>query len=396
MLRHPCQKKILSFGHAQLKMSNEATPGPLQRLRLKLGLDWRTVVDMLRGPIPPTIGLAIYQSDYFAGRFSVFGYLVSVVSILSNCLQPRVLFVKSMLVTLFLLMVGTCIALLAGFCTVKARQNTKTSAYSSKVYNSSAAAVTGVWLISVIWLANTMRGYRPAFNVSIIIFSIYTEITILTHTQQLNMQDVINFDLRLLEAMVIGCCLAIGTNLFIFPMTSRQVFFDDIQIHLTALKTALDAESSYVASFERSEVLKVSTVENLEAAGPITLSRKPEALSLEKAMNVLSTIHTKTRTDLSTAKKDVGWSSLKPHDLRDLFRFIRRIVVVLRGLTTLMTLYERLVERRGWGTFTDDDQIADSSLQYEKTVSAEEDARGKSGFFVLPFLEESKLTERTP
>ena len=359
-------------------MSIKSAPTLLERLRDKLGLDRRTIVDMLRGPIPPTIGLAIYQSNYFAGQFSTFGYLVSIVSILSNCLQPRVPFVKSILVTLLLLLIGTCVSLLAGYCNVKARQNTSTAATISEPYNSSAAAVTGVWLFAIIWLANTMRAYRPAFNVSIIIFSIYTEITVLTHTQQTTMQAMIALDLKLLQAMVIGCCLAIGTGLFIFPMTSREVYFDDVQKHLTALKTALEAEASYVASFEKSEILKASTVENLDIRGPITITRKPEALSLEKAMNGLSAIHTKSRTDLSTAKQDIGWSSMKPHELHDLFRFIRRIVVVLRGLTTLMTLYEALVERRGWAKFEDDDQDESLGRDYEKNVSAEEDARGKS------------------
>ena len=343
-------------------------------LRAKLGLDSRTVIDMVRGPIPPTIGLAIYQSNYFAGVFSTFGYLVAVASILSNCLLPRVPFIKTVVVTLGLLSLGCCVTLLAGYCTVTARNNTTPPGSSLTAYNSSAAAVTAIWLISVIWILNTIRAYRPALNVSIIIASIYTEVTIISHIQQSTMSAVIGFDLKLLEAMVMGCCLAIAVNLFIFPMTSRQVYFDDVGQHLTALRTTLEAETAYVTSFERSEVLKASTTENLEASGPKALSRKPEAVSLEKAMNNLTTIHTKTRTDLSTAKKDVGRSSFTPHDLHDLFRYIRRILVVLRGLTTLMSLYETLIERRGWATLTDEDGVRVSAEQYDDKASPEEDA----------------------
>ena len=355
-------------------MSNGSRRWSVEAVRARLGLDFRTVIDMVRGPIPPTIGLAIYQSNYFAGTFSTFGYLVSVAAILSNCLLPRVLFIKTVIATLGLLLLGCCVTLLAGYCTVTARHNTTARGSSSTAYNSSAATVTAIWLISVIWLLNTIRAYRPALNVSIIIASIYIEVTIITHIQRPTVSAVIDFDLKLLEAMVIGCCLAIGVNLFIFPMTSRQVYFDDVGQHLVALKTTLEAESAYVASFERSDVLKASTYENLEASEPKALSRKPEAVSLENAMNSLTTIHTKTRTDLSTAKKDVGWSSFTPHDLHDLFRFIRRILVVLRGLTTLMSLYETLIERRGWATTTDEDGVRVPDEHYNEKISPEEDA----------------------
>lgn len=357
----------------------EVSPGSfITRVRTKLGLDARTVIDTLRGPIPPTIGLAIYQSNYFSGTFNVFGYLVAVVSILSGCIQPRVPFIKTVTVTLVLLLFGCCISLLAGYCTIKARENTARPGQSKTAYNSSAAAVTGIWLFAIIWFANTMRAYRPAFNVSLIIFSIYTEISVLTHLQEGTMHAVIKFNLELLWALVLGCILAIGVNLFIFPMTSREIFFTDVRKHLKALETVLRAESAYVTSFEQSEILKVSTVENLEvskhADGPIELARKPEAVELQKAMNSLTTLHTKTRADLTTAKQDIAWSSFGPSDLHDIFRLIRRIVVVLRGLTVLMGIYERLVERRGWGEFAEDD-VSTPMEQPEKSFSPEDDAR---------------------
>ena len=109
------------------------------------------LITMARGAIPPTVALCIYQSNFFATEFQSFGYLVAVIAILSMCTQPRVPFIKGMFVTTILNVVGLCTALLAAYCSIQVRIHTTPSGQSVSVYNSSASAVSGMWLFFNIW-----------------------------------------------------------------------------------------------------------------------------------------------------------------------------------------------------------------------------------------------------
>ncbi|KAJ5444082.1 uncharacterized protein N7458_007954 [Penicillium daleae] len=43
----------------------------------RLGLDVPTVVVMLKGSLPPTIAIAMYQSSVVSGYFLTFGYFIA-------------------------------------------------------------------------------------------------------------------------------------------------------------------------------------------------------------------------------------------------------------------------------------------------------------------------------
>lgn len=47
----------------------------------KIGLDIPTLSVMLKGSLPPTIAIALYQSKNFAAQYSTLGYLVAITSI---------------------------------------------------------------------------------------------------------------------------------------------------------------------------------------------------------------------------------------------------------------------------------------------------------------------------
>ena len=78
-----------------------------------------TLKMMFKGSLPPTIAIAMYQSDAVSGEYTTLGYLVAISSILGFAIMPRGKFIQ----TMSLNVLGICLAaatnLLALFCVVK-------------------------------------------------------------------------------------------------------------------------------------------------------------------------------------------------------------------------------------------------------------------------------------
>ena len=71
-------------------------PNKIKQLWQKLDLDVPTVMMMFKASLPPTIAIAMYQSDAVAGVYSTLGYLVAITSVMGMCIMPRGMFVQTM------------------------------------------------------------------------------------------------------------------------------------------------------------------------------------------------------------------------------------------------------------------------------------------------------------
>ncbi len=152
----------------------------------KLGLDVGMLMMMAKGALPPTIALAIYQNTAFAAIFSTLGYLVAIMSVLSFCILPRSKFIQRMLLNIIGVCIGSAIALLQVYCSVQARAHTTPAPSSSSNgpspgasvvgYNSSASAVSAIWLFFNIYLVNTLRASRPQLHFPVIMYSIFANV----------------------------------------------------------------------------------------------------------------------------------------------------------------------------------------------------------------------------
>lgn len=132
------------------------------RNHLKPDLNRHNLLLMLKGALPPTIVIAIHQSDAVANTTLTIGYLAALISVVSQALTPRAKFLKIILFDLLATCVSASLCCLAIFCAVKARQNsgdgdpiTSSSSSSSgggggSSYNSNASAVSAIWLIAMI------------------------------------------------------------------------------------------------------------------------------------------------------------------------------------------------------------------------------------------------------
>lgn len=163
------------------------------------------------------------------------------------------------------------------------------------------------------------------------------------------------------------------TNLFLFPESSRDVVFADVKNYLLRARNVLAAESRYVESLRQSPLLDVPKEDNASLTKrSLGREHNAEYKALKSHVSILSELHSKLRVDISQAKKDVGWSSISAADLDEILRDFRKLVLPLRGMTVLMSIFRRLCERRGWAIF--EDSIGSANTLFSEKLSPEEDS----------------------
>lgn len=116
-------------------------------------LDLSSFIKMVKFALPPTISLCIFQSTIISNTYTTVGYLIAVGSVLSGVLQPRAVFLQTMMVNVLVISLTTAVATLAMWSAMQARRHT-TVPGMGEGYNSSASGVSGVWLFFMIYAIN--------------------------------------------------------------------------------------------------------------------------------------------------------------------------------------------------------------------------------------------------
>lgn len=331
-----------------------------KRLWSKTGITLRVFETMFKGALAPTIAIAAYQSTAWSQQYTTIGYLIGVVAVLSLVIQPRAKFLQSMLINIFCATMGTCIALLACYCTVKARQNsirdvdpgtggpgtsgTPASGAQTAPYNSSASAVAGVWLFLWIFLISVIRAKLPQWTIPCILWAIFANISMTYAPQFSTMSQAISFVLKMYEAQLTGFGIATGVSLLVFPLTSRQVVFGNMGTFFAKLRDVLDANLVYLNSLEDTDMFAAQRT-NTAGEKPI---RSKEAQALKSATQALNAALAKLHTDLPFAKREVAWGKIGPDDLNAAFKHFREITIPAVGLDVMSYMFDRISEDRGW------------------------------------------------
>lgn len=193
---------------------------------------------------------------------------------------------------------------------------------------------------------HTFRAYYPQFTTSVVVATIFAEVTITVGVQLSTMASHIQFIVQFLEMFFLAHGFCTFTNLFLFPQSARDIAFADIKRYLSMAQEVLTAESAYVESLAQTPILD-------ETNATIEREHNAEYKVLKSRVNALSDLHSKLRADIALAKKDAGWSSISAADLDNILRDFRKLILPLRGMTVLMSIFRGLCERRGWAIFED-------------------------------------------
>ncbi|KAJ5355928.1 Brefeldin A sensitivity protein [Penicillium concentricum] len=314
----------------------------------KLGLDRPTVLLMLKGGLPPTIAISICQSKVVAHEFTTLSYLVPIVSILGFAIMPRAKFIQMMIFDILAVGLAACFALLTMFSSVSARQHTETD--PTEKYNSSASAVSAVWLFFQIWMVHTFRAKYPQLQFPVIIYAIFANVTSIYAPQMHNMTAAFAMVKKLIAAFFTGLAISTATSLFILPMTSRQVVFKQMASYIGGLRSALNAHALYYQSLERDDMFgRTETYdEGREKFGKKGKVYSPEAEAIRGAVRQITDIHAKLHGDLTFAKREIALGKLGPDDIQAIFRHLRQIMIPVVGLSFVVDIFQRMSDYNRW------------------------------------------------
>ncbi|KAI1432726.1 hypothetical protein GGR50DRAFT_672751 [Xylaria sp. CBS 124048] len=354
---------------------SRSTFGIMMTALARLGLDASMVKVMLKGAIPPIVALAINQSNVVAEEFKTYGYFAGIVAALSDSSLPRGRFIQRLMLSLIIVAIGSAVALLVLWSAHQARLYTQTEPddpNSPPTYNSSQAAVSAVWLFVNVWAMAALRAKYPSLFIPSVNYTIFISL-ICTSSVQIGGRNS-NFEVivkRLLTAMLTGFGIATATSLFILPTSSRSVTVGQFKQAIQLLRGVLKQERAYLQSLEREDMFAVpaditASTHLTDSARPIDEAdqrtndkkhkRQPEPKTTAEAKAVKDTIFKlrllvgKIYVDLPFAKRDFAWAKLATKDLTTILELIRGVVVPVHGIGTVIDIFQRRAEKRGWIT----------------------------------------------
>lgn len=353
-------------------------PSIISRLWVKSKLNLGMLMMMVKGALPPTISLAIYESTSVAEIYSTLGYLVAIMSVLSFAILPRSKFIQTMLLNIIGVCVGAAVALLEIYCSVQARVHTTPAPSPSSKgpspgaavsqYNSSASAVCAIWLFFNIYLVNTLRASRPQLQFPAIMYSIFANVASVYAPSFPNMAAGTSFAKQLLEVFLTGFAIATGVSLIIFPTTVRMTFFKQSAGFIQLVQGTLKAQIAYFLSLEKADMFaRPSEAEREEhpsqkktrAAKPVL---SPETQNLKTAITGLEELQGKIYADLAFAKREMAWGKLDAGDISEMLKAMQGILIPLTGMSSAADIFGRIAEKWGW---TEEDATIEPSKKEE-------------------------------
>ena len=332
------------------------------------GLNPGMLMMMVKGALPPAISLAVYQSTSFADIYSTLGYLVAIMSVLGFAILPRTKFIQTMLFNVIGVCIGAAVALLEIYCSVQARAHTSPSVKATgsgpspgaavATYNSSASAVSAIWLFFNIYVVNTLRASRPQLQFPVIVYSIFANVASVYAPNFPTMVAGIAFAKRLMEAFFTGFAIATGVSLFIFPVSVRTTFFEQSAGFTAAAQGTLKAQIAYLQTLEKKDMFrspeesdendkdeKAKKHEKRNANKP---NGNIEAQQLKSAIGALGELYGKMHTDIAFAKREIAWGKLDASDIDELFKLFQGMMLPMTGMSSAADIFQRIAERGGW------------------------------------------------
>ena len=373
-VEHPIQPTS-SANETAMEPSKEAKrPNVFKRLWTTLALDPPTIIIMIKGALPPTIALAVYQGKSFAAKFSTLGYLVAIISLLGMAIMPRAKFVQNTVLNIIFVCIGAAVALLQCQVAVKARQGAvehgtvvgSSGSKESQTYNAAASTCAGLGLFVTLYIISYLRAKRPQLQFPCIVSSIFTVVASAYAPQFSNMAAAESFVKRLLEAFLTGFGIAAGVSFLVFPMTSRTIASKQLGGFVRLLQLSLKSHSAYMISISNDHNVAKQEKSSTAIHGKkrpdshhhhlfhhkdkVAQQQKESELSAEaKAMKValfqIGALFGKTHLEIGFAKKEIAYGKLSPEDFEEILSHSREILLPIVGMTTFIDIMQSIKDR---------------------------------------------------
>lgn len=303
-----------------------------------IGVDGTTALTMLKGTLPPIIGIAIYQTDVISSHFGTMYDTIPVISILCLCTMPRAMFLHSLVLNIICLAIGCCMAFLGLYASIRARNHTE-NLRAADGYNSSASVVSALFLISNIYAINSLRAKFPSLQFPAINYGIFINIMFTYTPLAPSWSQGVSFIGRLTESFLLGYALAAMVSLLIFPRSVRAMVFKGQLALLTALKASMFAPVAIVDLVGNTEMFA-----SMESNDADVLPERNEdsqkkdqsnELIMEEKAAILSTVLGRIRVNMLPAKREWAWGKLDGIEMDNIYGHLRAILIPTVSLSTI-------------------------------------------------------------
>lgn len=257
---------------------------------------------------------------------------------------------------------------------------------------------SAIWLFANIWFVNCLRSKLPALQFPVILYSIFTNVAFTYGPLFQTIAQGEALIKKLLTGFLTAFALATAVNFFFIPVSSRTVVFKEQAGYIGLIRAALKAQTGFLRSLETSDMFADMDAADEESNGKDKTSKKekkakrrpaetPESKALKSTIAALTGLHGKLHGDLPFAKREVAWGNLNAHDLDEIFRLFRGILIPVIGMSTISDIFQRIAERRGW-VKTHNPSHRDTSESWEHCTLAERQEEMKTWNEVMKALHE--------
>jgi len=284
-------------------------------------------------------------------------------SIISLPILPRAKFAQNILISTTAICLSAAMALLTIRCAVSAR-GTKPQASAtgtsggkeSLAFSSAANATAAVWLFFNLWLANTIRAYRPQLMIVAIQYTIFAVIASTYAPAFPTMTAGIDFVKRLLKVFLTGFALATGTSYFILPVSSRKICQKQMAGVLNLLNASISLHTTYLHSISNHQT-GVNTdscgeggaVKQTADSAASAKHAQEIATKLKTALQEASKLFGMLRIEISFAKKEMGFGKLRPEDFSTIWRRLQQVLLPVAGLSTFADILQSVKQHKAEG-----------------------------------------------
>ncbi|OKL60136.1 hypothetical protein UA08_04566 [Talaromyces atroroseus] len=325
-------------------------------------LSWRTLrshtfLVIMKAALPPTVVVAMSLSDSILHTTGSTTHIAAAAVIISHCLMPRGKFLKIMIFNILALCMAFLFSCLALYCSVKAGEHNRrihAPNHANNGYNSDANAVAAIWLIVTIWIANSVRSWRPAeLQNPVISFSFFTAVTITHFGNYSTFDEGIDYTLKLFDSILIGFAIASAVSLFILPITSRGFFFQDARDYALLIESVLQEQAAFVGDtvenlavwFAHGNLRRAQQMQNRPNDETVDETNFPSKLhpskqKVQTTMAKLDSLFSKLQYDLLYSRSEFAIGKLRIEDLAKIEELLGSVLLPISGISMLPGILE--------------------------------------------------------
>jgi hypothetical protein len=279
-----------------------------------------------------------------------------------------------MIINLMAMCLAIACAMLVIFTAIKAREHTSapikpgsasptgtTPSVAIVPYNSSASAVSAVWMFLWIFLANVVRSKFPQAQFGVIIYSIIVLVASCNAPLLPNMTYGRKFGKSLLIAELMGFAIATGVAFFVVPVSCRMIVEKMFAGYLGAIRGCLKAHENFFTRMQDKEAMSRFLI--------IYSTPPPETAAVKSAVTALTGLHGNLQANLPFAKQEFGFGKFGPLEYKEIGRLLRSVMLPTVGLGSVSEIMRNIAIYRGWTPETVEKYGAEETAERDHAVS---------------------------